>query len=150
MTTRLTVDQFFDAIRERGVYPLVDTAEARAIVQRNVKALCSEYPIKDRWPVLDLESAYEAFLNAQPNLLEWHRNGYRGTIRAGDFDDTYTLDEWFGDFTRQWSLRDTPDVRAAMLALLPRGGTWRSPELYAAHKKVVESMKYRIASWLFR
>ena len=64
---------------------------------------------------LDLESAYVAYLNAQPDIVVWHRNGYIGTIRIRNFDETYTLDEWFGDFIRQWNLKDTDGIRAAML-----------------------------------
>lgn len=139
MVTRLTVDEFFDALKKRRAYPLVDTPRTREIVAKTVRALCTNYPIKDRWPVLDLESAYEGYLNAQPELVEWHKNGYDGTVRAGLFDNKYTLDEWFGDFKVQWRLADTPEVRSHMLASLPRDSSWVSPKLYEAHKNAVSA-----------
>jgi len=150
MVARLTVDQFFDALCDHRAYPLIDTPRVRDIVGKNVRALCADYPIKDRWPLLDLESAYVAYLNAQPDIVVWHRNGYIGTIRIRNFDETYTLDEWFGDFTRQWNLKDTDGIRAAMLALLPPGRAWRSPVIFAAHKKAVESTTSKLARWLSR
>lgn len=130
MVDRLTVDEFFDAMRRQMITPLVDTPTARRAVAGNVRALCSGYKIRDRWPVLDLESAYEGYLNAQDNLLELHSAGYRGTINLRGYDDHYDLDEWFGDFTTQWLLIDTPSVRRRMLSLLGPGSRWRSPQLY--------------------
>lgn len=148
MVTRLTVDEFFEALHERNVYPLVDSSEIRENVEQRVRRLCVNYPIKDRWPVLDLESAYEGYLNAQSErLLEWHRNGYGGTISAGKFNNVYTLDEWFGDFTQSWNLDDNTEVRAKMLALLPQGNSWKSPELFAAH---CEATKYAWKNFLLR
>src|SRR3989304_5539730 len=88
MVDRLTVDEFFDAMREQHVYPLIDTPTARRVVQAVVRAYGADYPIKDRWPVLDLESAYEGHVNAHENLLEFHKNGYNGTIHLQGFDDS--------------------------------------------------------------
>ncbi len=139
MVTRLTIDEFFEALKKRRAYPLVDTPRTREIVGKTVRALCADYPIKDRWPVLDLESAYEGYLNAQPEIVKWHEGGYNGTVRAGSFDEKYTLDEWFGDFTKQWQLKNTSEVRNAMLKALPDESSWRSPDLYKAHKEAVEA-----------
>ena len=47
------------------------------------------------------------------------------------------MDEWFGDFTEQWMLVDTPAVRAKMSELLQGPGTWTSPQLYEAHGRAV-------------
>lgn len=148
MVARLTVDEFFDALHNKQVYPLVDTPKVRMIVEKTVRAICADYPVKDRWPVLDLESAYESYLNAQPTLVDWHQNGYKGTVQAGSFDDRYTLDEWFGDFTKQWNLKDTSEVRAVMLARLPDGVTWRSPDLYSAHECAIKEVRPRLMKWL--
>ena len=148
MVTRITVDEFFAAMKKAGAYPLLDTPDVRTAVEKNVRALCAEYPIKDRWPVLDLESAYEGYLNAQPPLFEWHKNGYDGTVHAGPRDSKYALDEWFGDFSVQWQLKNTPEVRAKMLELLSRGEAWLSPELYAAHKKAVSATRHWAVKWL--
>jgi hypothetical protein len=138
MVDRLTVDEFFEALRSQNVYPLVDTPSTRKIVQAVAKAYGSEYPIKDRWPVLDLESAYEGHLNAHANLLEFHKNGYSGTINLRGFDDQYTLDEWFDDFRSRWSLVDTSSTRQKMLAALPVGKKWQSPQLYEAHNAALK------------
>ena len=150
MVTRLTVDEFFDALAKQRAYPLVDTPRVREIVARTTRALCADYPIKDRWPVLDLESAYEGYLNGQPELVEWHRNGYNGTVKAGTFANTYDLNEWFDDFRVQWNLVDTPEVRNKMLSLLPHARTWRSPSLYEAHQRAVKGTMKGFLTGFFR
>ncbi|BCZ81861.1 hypothetical protein PTKU64_55360 [Paraburkholderia terrae] len=57
------------------------------------------------------------------------------------------MDEWFGDFAGQWVLSDTPHFRATMLEQLPTGGTWKSPQLWAAYKSAT---RVRRGSWLRR
>ncbi|WP_193727858.1 hypothetical protein [Paraburkholderia franconis] len=42
---------------------------------------------------------------------------------------------------------DLPRIRAAMLEVLPTGGTWKSPELWAAYKKATRAS---LGSWLRR
>jgi hypothetical protein len=138
MVDRLTVDEFFDALRDQRVYPLVDTPTARKVVQAVARAYGSDYPIKDRWPVLDLESAYEGHVNAHVNLIEFHKNGYSGTVSLRGFDERYTLDEWFDDFRSQWALVDDQHTRQKMLRLLPTGDKWLSSELYGAHENSVK------------
>ena len=147
MADRLTVEEFFDVMRVQQIYPLLDTKPVREIVERNVRALCPGYPIKNRWPVLDLESAYEGYLNGQPELVRWHKNGYSGTVNIKGFDNTYEIDEWFNDFRIQWSLVDTPSVQRKMIGLLPTGSKWSSPALYKAHK---EATMFTIGGLLHR
>ncbi|WP_152038211.1 hypothetical protein [Paraburkholderia hospita] len=65
-----------------------------------MRALCASYPIQERRPVLDLESAYQHALNELPDVQDLVRDGYTGTVNLRGYDDTYTMDEWFGDFTR--------------------------------------------------
>lgn len=138
MVDRLTIDEFFNALHAQGIYPLIDTPDARKVVNAVVRAYGANYPIKDRWPVLDLESAYEGHVNAQSKLSEFCRNGYKGTINLHGFDDTYSMDEWFDDFRIQWRLIDTPAVRRKMLECMPQGPRWESPVLYAAHETSVK------------
>lgn len=134
MADRLTVDEFFEALRAQGLYPLIDTPRARKVVEAVVRAYGAHYPIQGRWPVLDLESAYEGHLNTQPELAEFCRQGYSGRITLRGFDDTYSLDEWFADFRIPWGLVDTPRVRHEMLGRLPPGPQWKSPLLCAAYE----------------
>ena len=145
MADRLTVQEFFDALRAQKISPLVDTPAVRASVDARVRALCASYPIQERWPVLDLESAYQQTLNELPNVEDLVRDGYTGTINLHGFDDTYTMDEWFGDFGGQWVLNDTPHVRATMLELLPPASTWLSPTLWLAYKNAARATR---GSWL--
>jgi hypothetical protein len=106
MADRLTVQQFFEALRAQNITPLVDTPAVRASVDSRVRVLCVDYPIQDRWPVLDLETAYEQTLNDLPNLLDLARDGYLGTVKLRDFDETYAMDEWnttdFRTYIRIW------------------------------------------------
>ncbi|NPT54591.1 hypothetical protein [Paraburkholderia elongata] len=132
MADRLTVQEFFDALQAQKISPLVDTPAVRASVDARVRALCAGYPIQERWPVLDLESAYQQTLNELSDVLDLVRDGYTGTVNLRGYDDTYTMDEWFGDFTGQWVLNDTPHIRATMLEQLPAGRTWKSPQLWGA------------------
>ena len=74
MVDRLTVDEFFDALHEQRVYPLLDTPQARKVVQAIARAYGSEYSIKDRWPVLDLESAYEGHINVSVPESPYYRS----------------------------------------------------------------------------
>ena len=134
MADRITVDEFFEALRAQNISPLVDTPEVRANVSSRVRTLCAAYPIQGRWPVLDLESAYEQTLNELPNLPDLARAGYMGTVKLRGFDATYALDEWFDDFSSQWALTDTSQIRAAMLQLLPPDNAWASPALWQAYK----------------
>ena len=150
MVARLTVDEFFTAMREQGVYPLVDTLTARKVVHAVARAYGSEYPIKDRWPILDLESAYEGHLNGHADIIEFHRNGYSGTVNLRGFDDRYTMDEWFNDFRSQWSLIDDHRTRQDMLARLPPGDRWRSSELYEAHESAVRKTLKGVVRRLFK
>lgn len=138
MVDRLTIEEFFDAMHSQGVYPLLDTDRVRKAVQAMVRVYCADYPIKDRWPVLDLESAYEGHVNAQPDLIDFHRNGYNGVIHLRGFDETYRLDEWFDDFRIVWRLIDTHEVRTKMASKLPPGTKWKSPVLYAAHDQATK------------
>jgi hypothetical protein len=147
MADRLTVQEFFEALREQKISPLVDTPAVRTSVDAQVRALCASYPIQERWPVLDLESAYQQTLNELPNVLDLVRDGYTGTVNLRGYDDTYTMDEWFGDFAEQWVLRDTPHVRATMLELLPAASTWQSPRLWEAYKNATRTPR---GSWLRR
>ncbi|AXF05550.1 hypothetical protein [Paraburkholderia hospita] len=116
-------------------------------VDTRVRALCASYPIQERWPVLDLESAYQQALNELPNVHDLVRDGYTGTVNLRGYDDTYTMDEWFGDFAGQWVLNDTPHIRATMLEQLSAGRTWKSPELWDAYKKTTRTAR---DSWLRR
>ena len=136
MADRLTVQQFFDALRAQNITPLADTPAVRASVDNRVRNLCTGYPIQGRWPVLDLESVT---LNDLPNLLDLARDDYLGTVNLRDFDETYAMNEWFDDFRQQWGLTDLPRIRAVMLELLPAGRTWKSPELWAAYKKAARA-----------
>ncbi|MEW9584700.1 hypothetical protein [Paraburkholderia sp. DGU8] len=70
MADRLTVQQFLDALRAQSITPLVDTPAVRASVDNRARVFCVGYPIQDRWPVLDLEAAYEQTLNDLPNRGE--------------------------------------------------------------------------------
>src|SRR5258708_5442589 len=108
MADRLTVQEFFDALRAQKISPLVDTAAVRAGVDSRGRARCASYPIQERWPVLDLEIAYQQTLNELPDVQDLVRDGYPGTINLRGYDDTYTMAEWFGDFAGQWVLNDTP------------------------------------------
>jgi hypothetical protein len=134
MADRLTIEEFFEALNAQKITPLVDTPEVKASVSSRVRVLCAGYAIQDRWPILDLETAYEQTLNELPNVLDLSRAGYRGTIKLRDFDESYSLDEWFGDFAQQWSLTDSPHIRNAMLHSLPPGETWKSPALWKAYR----------------
>ena len=136
MADRLTVQEFFEALGEQKISPLVDTPAVRAGVDTRVRALCASYPIQRRWPVLDLECAYQQVLNELPNVLDLVSDGYTGTVNLRGYDGTYTMDEWFGDFAEQWALNDMPHIRAAMLELLPPTTTWLSPTLWQAYKNV--------------
>ncbi|MPW22404.1 hypothetical protein GCT13_37655 [Paraburkholderia sp. CNPSo 3157] len=147
MADRLTVQEFFAALREQKINPRVDTPAVRASVDARVRALCASYPIQERWPVLDLESAYQQTLNELPNVMDLVRDGYTGTVNLRGYDDTYTMDEWFGDFAEQWALCDAPHIRAAMLELLPRASTWPSPRLWEAYKNATRAPR---GSWLRR
>ena len=97
--------------------------------------------------MLDLESAYQQTLNELPNVLDLARDGYTGTVNLRGYDNTYTMDEWFGDFAEQWALNDMPHIRAAMLELLPATSTWPSPRLWAAYKHATRAPR---GSWLRR
>jgi hypothetical protein len=98
--------------------------------------------------VLDLESAYQQTLNELPNVLDLVSDGYTGTVNLQGYDNTYTMDEWFGDFAEQWSLNDIPHIRAAMLELLPLGSsTWPSPKLWDAYRNAGRAPR---GSWLRR
>jgi hypothetical protein len=97
--------------------------------------------------VLDLESAYQQTLNELPNVLDLVRAGYTGTVNLRGYDDSYTMDEWFGDFAEQWALNDTPPIRATMLELLPPASTWQSPRLWDAYKSATRAPH---GSWLRR
>jgi hypothetical protein len=147
MADRLTVQEFFEALCEQKISPLVDTPAVRASVDARVRALCASYPVQERWPVLDLESAYQQTLNELPNVQDLVSDGYTGTVNLRGYDNTYTMDEWFGDFAGQWVLNDTPPVRATMLEQLPAGRTWKSPELWDAYKKASRATR---DSWLRR
>jgi hypothetical protein len=147
MADRLTVQEFFDALRAQKITPLVDTPEARASVDARVRAFCASYPIQERWPVLDLESAYQQTLNELPDVQDLVRDGYTGTVNLRGYDDTYTMDEWFGDFAEQWALNDVPHIRATMHEQLPAGRTWKSSELWDAYKKATRAPR---GSWLHR
>lgn len=147
---RLTVDELFEALHAQRIYPLIDSPAARKVVQAVARAYGAEYRIKDRWPVLDLESAYEGHLNAHTDTVEFHRNGYDGTIRLQGFDDRYTMDEWFDDFRSQWSLIDTSDTRRSMLSHLPPGDMWKSAQLYEAHESAVRGTLRGLARRLFK
>jgi hypothetical protein len=92
MADRLTIQEFFEAPREQEISPLVDTAAVRAGVDEWVRALSASYPIQERWPVLDLESAYQQVLNELPNVLDLVREGYTGTVNLRGYDNTYTMD----------------------------------------------------------
>jgi hypothetical protein len=147
MADRLTVQEFFEALRAQKIRPLVDTQAVRVSIDARVRVLCASYPIQGRWPVLDLESAYQQTLNELPNVLDLVRDGYRGTVNLQGYDNTYTMDEWFGDFAEQWALNDMPHIRAAMLELLPPTATWLSPTLWLAYKNVSRAPR---GSWLRR
>jgi hypothetical protein len=147
MADRLTVQDFFDALRAQKISPLVDTTAVRASVDGRVRALCASYPVQERWPVLDLECAYQQVLNELPNVLDLVRDGYTGTVNLRGYDSTYTMDEWFGDFAEQWALNDTPHIRAAMVELLPPTSTWLSPTLWLAYKNATRAPR---GSWLRR
>jgi hypothetical protein len=147
MADRLTVQEFFEALREQKISPLVDTPAVRASVDARVRALCASYPIQERWPVLDLESAYQQTLNELPNVQDLVIDGYSGTVNLRGYDDTYTMDEWFGDFAGQWVLNDTPLIRATMLEQLTAGRTWKSPQLWAVYKNATRAPR---GSWLRR
>ncbi|EUC12462.1 hypothetical protein [Paraburkholderia hospita] len=147
MADRLTVQEFFDALRAQKISSLIDTPAMRVSVDRRVRALCASYPIQERWPVLDLESAYQQALNELPNVQDLVRDGYTGTVNLRGYDGTYTMDEWFGDFAGQWVLNDTPHIRATMLEQLSAGRTWKSPELWDAYKKAIRTSR---DSWLRR
>jgi hypothetical protein len=111
MADRLTVQQFFDALRAQKISPLVDTPAVRASVDARLRAFRASYPIQERWPVLDLESAYQQTLNELPDVQDLVRDGYTGTVNLRGYDDTCTMDEWFGDFVARWVLNDTPHIR---------------------------------------
>jgi hypothetical protein len=139
MADRLTVQEFFDALRAQKISPLVDTPAVRASVGARVRALCASYPIQERWPVLDLEDAYQQSLNELPNVHDPVRDGHTGTVNLRGYDDTYTMHEWFGDFAGQWVLNDTPHIRATMLEQLPAGRAWKSPQLWTAYKNATRA-----------
>ena len=144
---RLTVQEFFEALGEQKISPLVDTPAVRSRVDTRVRALCASYPIQRRWPVLDLECAYQQVLNELPNVLDLVSDGYTGTVNLRGYNSTYTMDEWFGDFAEQWALNDTPHIRAAMLELLPAATTWPSHTLWQAYKNLSRAPR---GSWLRR
>ncbi|AUT76507.1 hypothetical protein [Paraburkholderia hospita] len=93
MADRLTVQEFFDALRAQKISPLIDTPAVRVSVDTRVRALCASYPIQEHWPVLDLESAYQQALNELPNVQDLVRDGYTGTVNLRGYDGTYTMDE---------------------------------------------------------
>lgn len=136
MTDRLNIEEFFAALKVQGKKPFIDTSEARQQVYENVKSLTIYYPIQDRWPVLDLESAYESYLNHRPDLATLVRiYGYKGVVNLDGFDEKYTMHEWFGDFIVQYGLKDTFSIRKQMLEKLPAGSKWEASDLYEAYEK---------------
>jgi hypothetical protein len=144
MATRLTVDEFFDALHAQGIQPLIDTPASREVVTVLVKQLCTHYPIQGRWPVLDLETAYEGMLNSRSDLLDLWKQGYKGTINLSGYDQTYSLDEWFDDFRRAYKLEDTTRVRATMQGKLPPGTSWAASSLYQAYKHATRPTMGRV------
>jgi hypothetical protein len=102
----------------------------RASVDARVRVCCAQAIPSRGWPVLDLESAYQQTLDELPDVLDPVSDGYRGTVNLQGYDNTYTMDEWFGDFAEQWALNDMLHIRAAMLELLPTTTTWLSATLW--------------------
>ena len=151
MTDRLTVDEFFSVLLSQDRQPRIDTPESREKVLEHVRSLGRHYAVQDRWPILDLESAYERYLNNRSDLAVLVRKyGYRGVINLRGFDETYSMDEWFVDFTAQYRLNDSIDVREKMYRLLPPGGKWPAARLNQAYESAT---KVTIASFfkaLFR
>ncbi len=138
MTNRLTIDEFFTALKLQNKSPCIDTVESRQAVERKVTSLTKYYPIKDRWPVLDLESAYESYLNNRTDLMRLvNEYGYSGVVNLEGYDERYTIDEWFGDFLIQYKLKDTSDVRTKMIKELSNDEKWNAGDLYQAYQKAV-------------
>lgn len=151
MADRLTVPEFFAALRSQGVQPLIDTPEVRKRVLANVQSLTAHYPIKDRWPVLDLESSYERILNNSPALLNFVTSYcYRGFIKLHGFDETYSMDEWFGDFTVEYRLNDTSEIRMRMQAVLGPGNSWPASGLYQAYQEATKFRAVNLLKSIFR
>lgn len=123
---RVTIQEFFDALREQKISPLVDTQAVRAGVDARVRALCVSYPIPGRWPVLDLESAYQQTLNELPNVPDLVSDGYRRTVNLRGYDNIY---RWSNGLAISPS--SGPPISGAMLALLPPASTLSSPRLRA-------------------
>ena len=136
MTDRLTIAEFFSALKDQEKKPYIDNAESRKAVEWNVKSFAKFYPIKDRWPILDLESAYESYLNNRHDLKSLVSTyGYNGIINLDGYDERYSIEEWFGDFTIQYKLKDTPSIRERMRKIPCSGDKWRAPDIDEAYQK---------------
>jgi hypothetical protein len=90
MAGRMTVQEVSEALRAQKINPLVDTQAVRASVDVRVRALCASYPIQERCPVLDLESAYQRTLNELLNVPDLVSDGYTGIVNLRGYDNACT------------------------------------------------------------
>ena len=145
MAARITLDEFFSALRRQGGSPVIDTQLVRMVLLRKLEQIGRNYPVKFTWPVADIEFAYEQFLNNSRDQLQRTREfGYLGTVNLKAYDETYTLDEWFDDFRIEYALTDTPEVRQKMTSLLPPGNSWPPARLYQSHKAVTQPLPHSL------
>lgn len=134
MASRISLDDFFLALRKHGGYPVVDSPEIRAILLKKLAQISQNYPIKSAWPVADVEFAYEQYLNNSPDqIIHTREYRYMGTVNLKGFNRAYSLDEWFDDFRLEYKLKDDHVMRQRMLDLLPQGSEWPPSLLYQAY-----------------
>ena len=152
MADRLTVQRFLThSGRRKSVRSLIRQRCARALTrgcERFVPAIPSwSAGRSSTWKAPISRRSTNCRTAELPNVQDLVRDGYTGTVNPRGYDDTYTMDEWFGDFAGQWVLNDTPHIRATMLEQLSAGRAWKSPELWNAYKKATRTSR---DSWLRR